>query len=42
MIIAELGDGLQSHVSTAWDGPLIVLCEQDCADQAGDRFTVRE
>ncbi len=33
--MADLGQGFQCHVSAA-DGPLVVLLEQDGADQADD------
>jgi hypothetical protein len=32
-IIAHGGDGFQGHVAGALDCPLIVLLEQDCADE---------
>jgi len=35
-IIAEWSDGFQRHVSCALHGPLIVLLDQDGADQSGD------
>ena len=41
-IIAQWSDGFQCHVSSALDGPLVVLFEEDCADQTGYRFLVGE
>ncbi len=39
--MADLGQGFQCHVSAA-NGPLVVLLEQDGADQAGDGGLVGE
>jgi hypothetical protein len=42
-IIAEWSDGFQTHVSGALDGPLVILFEQDGANEAGDgRFVGEE
>jgi hypothetical protein len=35
-IIADGGDAFQSHVTGTLDGPLVVLFEQEGADQAED------
>ena len=39
--LADLCEGFQCHVSSA-DGPLVVLLEQDGADEAGDGCLVGE
>jgi hypothetical protein len=39
-IIAQRRDGFQRHVAGALDGPLVVLLEQDGADQANDGIFV--
>ncbi len=41
-IIAEGRDGFKGHVSSPLDGPLVVLLQQNGADQADDRLFVRE
>jgi hypothetical protein len=41
-IIAQRGDGFQRQVAAALDGPLVVLFEQDGADQTGDGVLVWE
>ena len=41
-IIAQRGDGFQCHVASTLDGPLVVLFEQDCTDQTGNRLLVRK
>src|SRR5215468_7281471 len=41
-ILAQWSDGFQRHVAGALHGPLIVLLEQDCTDQAGDGSLVGE
>jgi hypothetical protein len=41
-IIGDGGDGLKRHVAGALDGPLVVLLEEDGADQAGDCGLVGE
>ena len=38
----DRGDGLNGHVAGALDGPLVVLLEEDGADEAGDGGFVRE
>jgi len=37
-----MGDGFQGHVAGALDRPLVVLLEQDGADQAGDGVFIGE
>ena len=41
-IVAQRCHGFQRHIAGALDGPLVVLLEQDGADEAGDRLLVRE
>jgi hypothetical protein len=41
-IIAQRGDGFQRHVAAALHGPLVVLFEQDRADEADDGGFVGE
>ncbi len=41
-IIAHGGDGFQGHVAGSLDGPLVVLLEQDGADEPGDSGFVGE
>jgi hypothetical protein len=41
-IIADGGDGLKGHGAGALDSPLVVLLEEDGADEAGDGGLVRE
>jgi hypothetical protein len=41
-IIAERGDGFQSHVAGALDGPFIVLFQENRSDQSGDGGLVGE
>ena len=41
-IIGDRGDGLKGHVAGALDGPLVVLLEEDGADQSGDCGLVGE
>jgi hypothetical protein len=41
-IIAQGRDGFQRHVTGALDGPLVVLFEQDRADQADDGIFIGE
>ena len=41
-IIAQRCDGFQAHVAGALDGPLIVLFQEQRADQPGDGGFVRE
>ncbi len=41
-IIAQRRDGFQRHGAGALHDPLVVLFEQDCAHEAGDRSFVRE
>jgi hypothetical protein len=40
--MAERCDGFQCHVAGALDGPLVILFEQQCTDQADDRSFVGE
>ena len=40
--LAERGDRLKGHVSGPLDRPFVVLLQQECADQAGDRSLVGE
>lgn len=37
-IIAEGRDGFQAHVVGEVDGPFIVLLQQECPDQLGERL----
>ena len=39
---AQPADAFQRHVAGAVDGPLVVLFEQDCADEADDGVVVGE
>src|SRR6188472_1156060 len=41
-IIGDGGDGLKGHVAGALDGPLVVLFEEDCSDEACDGGLVGE
>ena len=41
-IIAERGDGFQRHVAGALNGLLVILLQQDRADQSSDRGFVRK
>ena len=41
-IIGDGGDGLKGHIAGALDGPLVVLLEEDGADEAGDGGLVGE
>ncbi len=38
--LAEWGDGLKGYVAGSLDGPLVVLLEQEGADEARDRRLV--
>jgi hypothetical protein len=41
-IIARRGDCFQGHVAALLDRPLVVLFEEDCAEETGDGFLVGE
>ena len=41
-IIAHHGDGFQCHVAGSLNSPLVVLLEQQCADQSDDGIVVGE
>ena len=40
--MAHRGDGFQCHVAGSLNGPLVILLEQQCADQPDDGIVVGE